>query len=141
YLNPFDHFVKEIIKPSAYLRYCDDFLLVSGDERWLKNQLLTIENYLDRQLHLAFHPNKIHLRPWHYGIDWLGYVLFPGYCLLRPNTRRRMWRRVYAGTAAYLAGGISRKSFAAIAASYDGVLKYSRNSDDRKYLNLLVRCF
>jgi retron-type reverse transcriptase len=42
YLNPFDHFVKEMLKCPAYVRYVDDFALFSNDKNQLWNWFVEI---------------------------------------------------------------------------------------------------
>jgi retron-type reverse transcriptase len=55
YLNGFDHFVKETLKSTAYLRYVDDFALFSDDREWLVDAQQAIESYL-ATLRLKIHP-------------------------------------------------------------------------------------
>lgn len=140
YLNTFDHFIKEELLAPVYLRYSDDFLLAHQSRQWLYLKLTVIRRYLRDNLKLELHPNKIKLRPWHWGIDWLGYILFPEFRLLRPRTRRRLWRRVHQGTEKYLFGSRSRDSLWQAIASYDGVLKHSWHNNDRGKLIELLRC-
>ena len=43
---------------------------------------------------LELHPNKVSIRSWNQGIDFLGYVLRPNATTLRTKTKRRMLPRV-----------------------------------------------
>jgi len=61
YLNGFDHFVKEKLKISQYVRYVDDFALFSDDYDLLKAARLAIEDYLVT-LRLKIHPIKSQLK-------------------------------------------------------------------------------
>ncbi len=140
YLNPFDHFIKERLRAPIYLRYCDDFLLAHSSRDWLLEQIAAIQDFLKTRLALLLHPNKIQLRPFHFGIDWLGYVLFPRYRIVRPRTRKRMWRRIRLVVNEYLSGTCSRQSLSSAFASYAGLLKYGWNNEDRKRLFYLLRC-
>jgi retron-type reverse transcriptase len=46
YLNGFDHFVKEQLKATKYLRYVDDFALFADDKAFLTEARLAIEAHL-----------------------------------------------------------------------------------------------
>jgi len=39
YLNEFDQFVKHKIKAKFYIRYVDDFTILSDNKKWLENQI------------------------------------------------------------------------------------------------------
>ncbi len=140
YLNAFDHFVKEKLHTPVYLRYSDDFFLVHRSRDWLEEKIAPIRDYMKDARHLTLHPTKIHLRPFHHGIDCLGYVLYPGYRVLRMRTRRRLWRQIRNTVTTYLAGTQSWESLTSTFASYDGILKAGRNETDRKKLELLKNC-
>lgn len=94
YMNSFDHFMKEVIRAPVYLRYSDDFIVASYSREYLMEVRFAAEEFLMQHLHLIMHPQKISLRPFHYGVDWLGYVLYPGYRTMRTVTRTRMWKTI-----------------------------------------------
>jgi len=139
YLNSFDHFVKEQLRVKIYLRYCDDFLLASLSKRELKRNLREMRDFLSDKLKLSLHPNKITIRPYHWGIDWLGYVLYPSYRVLRACSRKRMWRNVERKAKLYLGGDGSREEMRSVFASYMGMTGFSWNDEDRKKLNELYK--
>ena len=45
-------------------------------------------------LNLSLHPDKIIIRKYNQGIDFLGYVTLPHYRVLRIKTKKRMFRRI-----------------------------------------------
>jgi hypothetical protein len=49
---------------------------------------------LRTELQLDLHPNKVEIRSWNQGVDFLGYVLRPNATTLRAKTRQRMLMRV-----------------------------------------------
>lgn len=49
YLNDLDHYIKEKLKIKYYIRYQDDFLLFHPNKEYLKNCLLKIEEFLDKE--------------------------------------------------------------------------------------------
>lgn len=140
YLNPFDHYTKEVIRPPFYIRYCDDFILAHYSRNWLIEQIPRIKKYLTQRLDLTLHPHKIILRPFCHGVDWLGYVLYSDRRMMRPRTRQRMWRDMNKKIDDYLAGATEYESLRSTFSSYDGILKVSWNGEDRDELDILRTC-
>ena len=93
YLNELDQFMKHQLKASHYIRYADDFVILSHDRDWLIDQLKHIEEFLRDTLHLQLHPKKIELRTSSSGVDFLGWVHFASHRVLRSATKQRMFRR------------------------------------------------
>ncbi len=94
YLNEFDGFIKHRIKAKYYIRYADDFVILSDDREWLEKQVPKIKEFLQERLNLEIHPNKIFIRTVSSGVDFLGWVNFPGYKVLRQVTKIRMFRKL-----------------------------------------------
>ncbi len=92
YLNEFDKFVKHILKVKHYIRYCDDFVVVSKDREYTEKLIPRVSNFLETELKLSLHPRKVEIRKASQGIDFLGYVIFPYHTTLRTNTKKRMLR-------------------------------------------------
>ena len=46
YMNEFDQFVKHRLKAKYYIRYADDFVLLSEDRNWLEAKIPAINNFL-----------------------------------------------------------------------------------------------
>lgn len=94
YLHQLDWFVKNHLCERFYLRYCDDFVILSPDRRYLADLVSVIDQFLATRLKLTIHPAKVSLRGWHQGIDFVGYVLKPHCTVLRTKTRQRMLDRL-----------------------------------------------
>lgn len=94
YLNELDQFVKHYIVMRQYVRYCDDFVLLHHDRAFLEKLLPVIGEFLETRLRLSLHPKKIILKRYHRGVDFLGYICFPNFRILRTTTKRRMLRKV-----------------------------------------------
>lgn len=94
YLNELDQFVKHKLGVKYYLRYADDFVMLSNDPNYLASLIDPIDQFLQDTLHLSLHPNKIIMRELSQGVDFLGYVVLPHYRVIRTRTKRRMLRRV-----------------------------------------------
>ncbi len=94
YLNEFDQFVKHELKVKYYIRYADDFVVLSQDKAELEQLLPLIQKFLHEQLKLLLHPDKVFIKTLASGLDFLGWVHFPDHRVLRTATRRRMLARV-----------------------------------------------
>ena len=94
YMNEFDQFVKHKLKVKHYIRYADDFVILSRDKKYLEELIPQMKNFLLSNLKLELHPNKISIRTISSGIDFLGWVHFPDYRVLRTATKRRMMKRI-----------------------------------------------
>ncbi len=94
YMNEFDQFMKHELKAKYYIRYCDDFLIVSYEREFLESLLPKISDFLEQKLMVKLHPKKVEIRKVSQGIDFLGYVILPHYKVLRTSTKKRILRRV-----------------------------------------------
>jgi RNA-directed DNA polymerase len=111
YMNEFDQFVKRDLKinqphrttpnPSFerrgiryYARYADDFIFLSADRNNLVAIFSQIDKFLKNTLKLSLHPDKCFIKTLASGVDFLGWVQFPEYRVLRTSTKKRMFKRV-----------------------------------------------
>ena len=94
YMNRFDQFVKHKIKARYYIRYADDFVIFSSNKDWLENVIHRIKNFLWYELKLQLHPNKISISTIASGVDYVGWINYPDYRILRTVTKKRMFRRI-----------------------------------------------
>ncbi len=94
YMNEFDQFVKHELKAKHYIRYADDFVFLSDDKKWLNEQLPKINKFLEQKLKLHMHPDKVYIKSFASGVDFLGWIHFPKYRRLRGATKRRMFKRI-----------------------------------------------
>jgi retron-type reverse transcriptase len=96
YMNEFDQFVKHTLKAKHYLRYADDFVILSANRDWLDIILPEIRNFLANRLKLELHPKKVSIETLASGVDVLGWVHFPDHRVLRTTTKRRALSRATA---------------------------------------------
>lgn len=127
YMNELDQFIKHKLKVRHYVRYTDDFIVVSDSVDYLNSLLPEIEKFLATNLRLRLHPNKISIRKFSQGVDFLGYVILPHHILLRTKTRRRLERKLSQRTAQYAIGIISQESFNQTWQSYKGTLSHANS--------------
>ena len=88
YLNELDHFVLRQVRPRAYARYCDDFLLFHEDKGFLNEARAALESRLD-PLRLRLHEGKTRVYRAVDGVTFLGWRIFPDHRrLVRGNVVR-----------------------------------------------------
>ena len=94
YLNELDQFIKHQLKIKFYLRYCDDFIILANNQEELQKLINPISFFLNQHLKLSLHENKVIIRKFKQGFDFLGYVTLLHYQVLRTTTKKRMLKRV-----------------------------------------------
>jgi hypothetical protein len=106
YLDAFDHWVCEILRPAGYVRYVDDFVLFHDDRAWLAEARERCRERL-AGLRLRLHPRKVVLSRVEDGTRFLGYRVFPGYRRLPAAGVVRIKRRLRRLAADCAAGRLS----------------------------------
>lgn len=139
YLNKFDHFVKRELRAKFYIRYADDFVILSREKEYLEELVFQINNFLEEKLKLHLHPDKISIRKIHQGIDFLGAIVFPTHIIMRTKTKKRMFRKIKARKKELKTGIIDKKSFSQCLQSYLGMLKHCRGRGIRKEIYRILK--
>ena len=98
YMNKFDQWIKHNMKVKHYIRYADDFVIFSTDKDYLWELVPKIAYFLEEELKLTLHPDKLFIKTSASGVDFLGWVHFPSYRVLRTATKRKMFRNIEART-------------------------------------------
>ena len=125
YLNEFDYFIKHELRINHYLRYTDDFVIVNSCEEELAELLPKIRGYLFDRLKLELHPNKVEIRKYTQGIDFLGYVVLPHHIQLRSKTRRRIFNKLKHRVDEYKTGKISKCTLEQSLNSFLGTMSHA----------------
>lgn len=94
YMNEFDQFVMRELKAKYYIRYADDFTILSSGRLELEKLLSKISGFLSIKLMLKLNYKKVEIRTLASGVDFLGWIHFPDHRILRKATKRRMMRRI-----------------------------------------------
>jgi len=105
YLNDFDHWMKEEVGARLYIRYVDDFVVLSDDTRWLHSLIPRIEKQL-AGVGLTLHPRKRTVAPVSEGCDFMGYRIWPDHRRVRPVNGYRFQRALAAMGKDYREGRI-----------------------------------
>ena len=138
YLNELDRFAKHELKVKYYLRYSDDFLIISENREYLEKIIPEISRLLNEKLKLSLHSDKIIIRKWSQGVDFLGYVSFPRHRILRTKTKRRVFKKIETLARQVKDNKISEKSFNQSLQSYLGMLKHCNAYGVKKELEALI---
>jgi len=134
YMNELDRFMKQDLRVKYYLRYTDDFLILSESKEYLENIVPEIINFLEENLLLRIHEEKTKIRKTSQGIDFLGYVVFQKYRLVRTKTKRRMFKKFESKIKEYKQGAISKNSLLQSLQSYLGFLCHANTYEIKHYL-------
>ena len=109
YLNPMDQMIVRNLRPGAYARYVDDFLLFADSPEQLHQMQARIREFL-YGYRLTLHPGKSRVYWCRDGFPFLGFRLFPTHMrLARPNVVR-FRRRLRQLHADYHAGLIDKET-------------------------------
>ncbi len=125
YLHPLDQFMKQVLRLPYYLRYCDDLMVLSYDRHVLETLIVLVRNFLHEHLRLELHPKKVSIRPLSQGIDFVGYLFFSKYRLMRTATKKRMKRRLKKAYVEYLSGKLEAEGMNQSLQSYLGLLSHA----------------
>jgi retron-type reverse transcriptase len=94
YMHEFDMYMKQQLRVKYYIRYADDFIILSDNKDYLDNLLPEISEFLQTQLKLNLHERKVCIKTYASGVDFLGWVHFPYYRQLRTATKRKIIRKL-----------------------------------------------
>jgi len=133
YLNAFDHWMKEKVGCRYYIRYVDDFVVLSDDKPWLHSLIPRIEARLG-SLGLELHPRKRTVFPVTEGCDFMGYRIWPDHRRLRPQNGYRFQRKLKALARDFRAGDVSREKVHASVMSWVGHAQHADSFGLRRAL-------
>lgn len=94
YLSKLDNFVKHELKIKDYERFCDDFLMLGNDKKYLNYCMERVRSFLHEELLLEC--SKLELFKTKQGVDFCGYRHFGKYVLLRKSTAKRDKKKIRA---------------------------------------------
>lgn len=94
YIHEFDMFVKQELRVKHYIRYADDFVILSEHKAYLETLLPKFQIFLCEKLHLALHEHKTYIKTYDSGVDFLGWVHFPQHRQIRTSTKRKLIKKL-----------------------------------------------
>ncbi len=90
YMNELDQYIKNVLRIRSYIRYADDFIILSRNKAWLEELLPKIGDFLKEELALDLHADKIFIKTISSGMDFLGWINFTNHRVLRTKTKKRL---------------------------------------------------
>ena len=127
YMNKFDQFVKHKLKVKYYVRYADDFVILSPNKKWLEDIVSPISEFLYDNLKLELHSDKVFIKTIASGVDFLGWVNFPDHKVLRNSTKRRMFRNI-----------VNKQGKIETVQSYLGMIKHGNTDKIRRDIQVIL---
>ena len=109
YMSILDHFVKDTLGVSYFLRYMDDMLLFADDKAYLHQIHSQIRPFLNHRLLLDFKEETSLLAPVYQGMPFLGFRIYPGLIRLQRAGWHRFKRQVKKKETAYIEGDITEE--------------------------------
>ena len=94
YLNILDQYIKKELKCRFFVRYNDDFIIISNSKEKLNEIKDNIVNFVRQKLLLEIPNEKISIRKACWGIDFLGFVVLPNCVLIRDKTKNKMYLNI-----------------------------------------------
>lgn len=135
YLNEFDHFVKKDLQIRYYGRYVDDFVLIHQNKEYLKSLIEPIRKFLDQNLQLKLHPDKIYLQHYTKGVKYLGAVIKPHRIYIASRTKGNFYKAIEKQNEIVRhrkPGKDDIKHFLCSMNSYLGIMKHYKSYKARK---------
>jgi RNA-directed DNA polymerase len=87
-------YMKQELKIKYYIRYADDFVILSDERRYLENIIVQIDDFLKQELKLLLHPGKVFIKTWASGVEFLGWVHLPYHRQIKTTTKNRIFREI-----------------------------------------------
>ena len=115
YLNKLDQYIKHTLGAKYYMRYMDDFILLSPDKEQLRRWLADIERFLRDELKLELNPKTTILAAKN-GIDFVGYKHRATHRKVRPDSVKRIKKTIKK----YESGKITKEQLQKSIASWTG---------------------
>jgi len=134
YLNELDQFLKHEIGVENYIRYCDDFIILHQDKRYLHELANITEDFVNNKLDMSLSKNEV--SPILHGIDFVGYRHFPDYILVRKSTAKRIKKRLRSLPGRLSVGEITPEQHRSTIASTLGWLKWSNSYNFRRSIGI-----
>jgi methionine--tRNA ligase beta chain len=122
YLNELDYFTKHKLKTKYYIRYVDDFIILSSNKGELIMWKKEIKYFLKNKLSLQLHSQKSNIIKISQGIDFVGFRIFCNFRLLRKRNIRKMKEKIKL----YEDGKITQQEFKEIFQGWNAYAKWAK---------------
>jgi hypothetical protein len=119
--------MKHQLKEKHYVRYADDFVILHPQRDHCFEIVKQINRFLKDVIKLELHPNKITIRKFSQGVDFLGYICFPHFVIPRDKTKDRIFDKIHDNILLYKRKQRSLESLGQSINSYLGILSHSNS--------------
>lgn len=133
YLNKLDQYIKHKLGAKYYIRYMDDFIILSPDKEELRHWLADIERFLREELRLELNPKTTILAAKN-GIDFVGYKHRATHRKVRPDSIKRIKKTIKK----YKRGEITKEQLQKSVASWTGHAGHADSYNLQKKIIALV---
>lgn len=133
YGNRLDKFIKHTLHIKYYVRYMDDFIILSPDKHQLREWLAEIERFLRERLKLELNPKTAILSAKN-GIDFVGYKHRATHKKVRRDSIKRMKKTIRN----YQRGDITKERLQKSIASWTGHAGHADSYNLRKKIVTLA---
>lgn len=120
YLDPLDHYIKDKLGTKHYIRYMDDFVVLSGDKAELHEIKFQAGEFIRERLNLKLKESACFVSPVIEGIPFLGFRIFPGVVRLKRSGLMRFMRKFRVKERLYKEDRISEEGLIRSTASLTG---------------------
>jgi len=132
YLACLDHFILEQLRPSAYCRYMDDFVLWAASQKQLKSMFAQVNEYVNKNINLTLKPPVFGKTA--AGLPFLGFLVKQKGIYLLQKSKRRVTGRMVEITALLYQGNITEEKAAERIRSVFAAIALARTNHFRKLL-------
>lgn len=95
YLHELDHYVLDVLRLPGFVRYVDDFVILSNSKQEILQARKKIQAFLSSKLHMTMHPKKQQIQPVRHGIPFVGYFVKPSGVMVRKNVVKTLKNQLY----------------------------------------------
>lgn len=134
YLNKLDQYAKHMLGVGMYVRYMDDFIILSPDKEKLRYWLAEIERFLRDELRLELNPKTTILAAKN-GIDFVGYKHRATHRKVRPDSIKRIKKTIKK----YERGKITKEQLQKSIQSWTGHAGHADSYNLRKKIIILAQ--
>jgi RNA-directed DNA polymerase len=138
YLNELDFHVKHNLGVKHYIRYMDDFIVLSEDKDNLHELWVCIRDFLGDSLRLRLEASKTQINRVRNGVDFTGYVARGRFIRVRTRNYRRFRARLKKRISGFRGGRIPLESLEASLISYLGHLSHTNSEKIKEEITELL---
>jgi RNA-directed DNA polymerase len=136
YLNELDHYVKEVLQIKYYIRYVDDFVILSNSREELQSYRDLTGLFLKDVLNIELHPEKTKIEQLDCGTGFLGFRIFHHHKLIKKSNLRKFKNKMRKLCLRYDNKDID---YDKIYDSIEGWIAYSNKGDNHNMQNKILR--